>query len=161
MDAAIWRVRKGYVQEMMTWFVSPGCICLWRSPIMHSNSEHARDWRGYSAYDAYLEEWRTHACILGVGDPSGGLGENWDDTNVRHGFLFSISFFPFFLAFFLCLWLGPTCDRKKIEGKSQSMQELFILHDVHRCQQNGRWQHFSEIRRNENGGHNPTRNVMF
>lgn len=28
------------------------------------------------------------------------------------------------------------------------------------CQQNGRWQHFSESRRNENGGHNP-RNLMF
>lgn len=46
-------------------------------------------------------------------------------------FLFSISFFFWLFGFFsLCLWFGPTCDRKKFEGKSQSMQQIFILHDV-------------------------------
>lgn len=44
-------------------------------------------------------------------------------------FLFPF-FFGIFFFFFLCLWFGPTCDRKKIEGKSRSMQQLFVLHDV-------------------------------
>lgn len=55
--------------------------------------------------------------------------------NVRHGFLFSISFLGrggrggfFFFSF--VFGLDTTCDRTKIEGKSQNMQQLFVLHDV-------------------------------
>lgn len=100
---------------------------------------HALEFRARPRLTGLFRVWRlfgrmTHSCMyIGSWRPW-GLGEIWDDTNLRHGFLFSIfySFIFFFFPglFFFVFGLDTTCDRKKIEGKCQCMQQLFILHDV-------------------------------
>lgn len=45
-------------------------------------------------------------------------------------FIFYFIFIYFRGFFFFVFGLDTTCDRKKIEGKCQNMQQLFILHDV-------------------------------